>query len=502
MNDIILCAEGLKKNFGPVQALVDAQLRLRAGEIHALMGENGAGKSTLIKVLTGIHAPCAGRVTLHGKAIYVRSPREAESAGISTVYQEVNLIPELSVADNILLGRQPKRFGFLRKGLMRERANAALARLGIKLDVSLALSAYPIAIQQLVAIARAMDIQARVLILDEPTSSLDAKEVHFLFETLRRLRDQGLAILLVTHFLDQVYAISDRITVLRNGTFVGEFETAALPRLKLISAMIGREIDTLKQCEPAKVGEPSKNEAVVLSAQKLGRKDWIPSIDVEMCRGEVLGLSGLLGSGRTEIAKMFYGAAPADTGQLFVDGECAKIDRPREAIQRGLAFCSEDRRTEGILPHLSVRENIILALQASRGPARLIPLAEQRSLVRHYIQVLNIKTPSPETPIANLSGGNQQKVLLARCLALQPRIILLDEPTRGIDVGAKAEIEKWVHSLREKGLSVLYISSDLEELARMCQRVVVLKDRRKVGELEGSDVQPDQIMRMIANASN
>jgi len=500
MSNVLLRAEGIHKNFGPIAALINAKLCLRAGEIHAVMGENGAGKSTLIKILSGIHPFDSGTLELDGKNTLPKSSREAEHAGISTVYQEVNLIPDLSVADNILLGRQPTRFGILLKRQMRERAINALNRLGLEIDVSRPLKEFSLAIQQLVAIARAMDIQARILILDEPTSSLDATEVRFLFDLLRRLRSEGIAILLVSHFLDQVYAISDRITVLRNGHFVGEYETAALLRLDLISAMIGRSASELNTRLPTAAAGGLNVKNIILSAKGLGRRNWISPINMELRSGEILGLSGLLGSGRTEIAKMLFGVMPADSGELKIRDRIVRTRSSREALKQGLAYCSEDRRAEGIFPNLSVRENLIITMQASFGPARLIPRAEQNALAQHYIRALNIKTPSAETPISNLSGGNQQKVLLARCLLLQPQLILLDEPTRGIDVGAKAEIEKLIHSLRDQGLSVLFISSDLEEIARNCDRVMVMHDRKTAGELSGDGIKPDNIMRMIANA--
>jgi len=498
MSEPLLRLEGIVKTFGSVKALDRAQLSLRAGEIHALMGENGAGKSTLIKVLTGVHAPDAGTLVLDGTPIAPRSPREAEQAGISTVYQEVNLIPTLSIADNISLGRQPTRFGWIRTGALRQRAQAAVARLGLAVDVTRAAGSCSLAIQQMIAIARALDIRARVLVLDEPTSSLDEREVAALFELLRRLRAEGLAIVLVTHFLEQVYAVSDRITVLRNGAFVGEYATPELPRRKLIEAMLGRDFTDEGGGERAPAAAAARP---VLAARGLGRRGLLSPIDLELPEGEIVGLAGLLGAGRTELARLLFGLEVADSGAIAVDGHAAAIRSPREAMARGLAFCSEDRRAEGILPHLSVRENLILALQAGRGPLRLLPRREQDALVEHYIRALGIRTPSPEAPIHTLSGGNQQKVLLARALATQPRVLLLDEPTRGIDVGAKLEIEKLVRSLRERGLAVLFISSDLDEIARTCGRVAVLRDRKKVGELAGGDVRPDMILSAIAHES-
>jgi monosaccharide-transporting ATPase len=481
-----------------VRALDDAQLNLRRGEIHALMGENGAGKSTLIKIVTGVYARDAGSVQFADHEITPRSPREAEAAGISTVYQEVNLIPTLSVAENILLGRQPGRWGFIRWRAVRQRAIDALGRLGLDLDVGRELRSYPIAYQQMVAIARALDVDAKLLVLDEPTSSLDDVECEALFKVMRRLRDEGMALLFVTHFLDQVYAITDRITVLRNGRFVGEYITRELPRIELISHMLGRPAETTdgagsnsssaarqagmeKEIQPLASNVPSPFR---LEARGLGRRGVLSPLDLLITSGEVVGLAGLLGSGRTETARLLFGIERHTAGDIFIGGARASLRSPAAAIGQGLAFCSEDRKTEGILPNLSVRENLILALQGKRGALRLIRRREQNQLADHYIRALGIRTPSPETPIRNLSGGNQQKVLLARWLALQPKLIILDEPTRGIDVGAKAEIEKLVTSLREKGLAVLYISSELEELVRVCQRVAVLRDRRKVGELQ------------------
>ncbi len=499
MSEPLLNVRNVTKAFGGVKALDGVGLTLRPGEIHALMGENGAGKSTLIKVLTGVYTPDDGAMQFDGRVIAPRSTREAEAAGISTVYQEVNLVPTLSIADNILLGRQPTRFGFLRKKAIKQRAEVALARLGLKLDVSLPLNACSMAEQQLVAIARALDIQAKLLILDEPTSSLDEREVEFLFGVLRRLRDQGMALLFVTHFLDQVYAITDRITVLRNGAFVGDFAAADLPRLKLIGAMLGRNFEELESADSDPSPAITEKRATFLEAQELGKRGVMDNVSLSIAPGEVVGLSGLLGSGRTETAKMLFGVLPPDRGSLSIAGQRTSIRSPRQAIRLGLAFCSEDRKSEGIIPHLSVRENMILAMQASRGPLRLLARSEQDTIAAHYIRALNIKTASAETPIMNLSGGNQQKVMLARWLAMQPKLIILDEPTRGIDVGAKAEIEKLVHSLRAQGMAVIFISSDIEEVVRTCERVVVLRDRRKIAELSGAEVQPNRIMNVIAH---
>lgn len=498
MSEPLLSARQITKIFPGVKALDGVQLDLHRGEIHALMGENGAGKSTLIKIITGVYQRDGGSIHFNGKEIHPTSPKDAESVGISTVYQEVNLIPTLSIAENVMLGRLPRKFGVIQWGAARAQARKALERLGLDLDVSRELSSCSIAIQQMIAIGRALDVKAELLVLDEPTSSLDEQEVAALFTVLRRLREDGLAIMFVSHFLDQIYAITDRLTVLRNGQYVGEYKTAELPRIELLGKMLGRKLEEDHTSHHAGAASTSANEGTPLvDARGIARRGSVGPVDVRIRAGEVVGLAGLLGSGRTETARMIFGIDPYEDGSISVNGESAPLRTPAEAIRRGFAFCSEDRKIEGILPHLSVRENLIFAMQASRGPLKLISQAEQQQLADHYIRALNIKTASAETPIRNLSGGNQQKVLLARWLAMQPKLIILDEPTRGIDVGAKAEIEKLIGSLREKGMAVLFISSELEEVVRVSGRVVVLRDRKKIGELEG-EFDENRVLHLIA----
>ena len=495
----LLEMRGISKSFPGVQALSRVDFTVRRGQVHALMGENGAGKSTLIKVLTGVYRRDAGEVLFDGDAADPRSPMDAEALGISTVYQEVNLIPHLSVAENICLGRQPTRAGAIRWRAIRTRAAAALARLSLHIDVSQEVASYSIAIQQMVAIARALDVDARLLILDEPTSSLDEKEVAELFAVLRRLRDEALGIIFITHFLDQTYAVADRITVLRNGEFVGEYETAKLPRIELIARMIGKDPETVRAAEhrpPPPAGDEGAEAFIEVRA--LGRRGAVAPLDMTIRRGEVVGLAGLLGSGRTETARLLFGIDRPDTGQVRIEGKSVAIHSPRRAIGQGFAFTPEDRREAGIIPNLSVRENIILALQASRGAWRTLSRRRQVELAERFIKALDIKTPGIEQAVGNLSGGNQQKVLLARWLATEPRLLILDEPTRGIDVGAKAEIEKLIASLRSEGMAILFISSELEEVVRDSQRVVVLRDRAKIGELAGEQVSEQAIMHMIA----
>ena len=492
---------GISVQFPGVLALQDVDFRLFAGEVHALMGENGAGKSTLIKALTGVHTPSAGSTTVGGHVVAFAGPAAAQEAGVSTVYQEVNLCPNLSVAENILLGREPRRHGMIHTAAMRARAAELLARVGLDIDPGSVLASHPIAVQQLVAITRAVAVDARVLILDEPTSSLDQDEVAELFRTMRVLRDEGVAILFVSHFLEQVYEISDRMTVLRNGRLVGEYATADLTRLQLVSAMLGRELGLLEEVERlAEEVAPDARRTPVLEARQVGRRGAIAPFDLRIEPGEVVGLAGLLGSGRTELARLLFGADRSDSGTLLVDGKEVHLGSPRAAIAAGIAFCSEDRKGEGVVADLSIRDNLVLALQASRGWAKPLPRRVKDEMVHKWITALDIRPANPDAHVGSLSGGNQQKVLLARWLVTEPRLLILDEPTRGIDVGAKAQIQKLVAELALDGMAVLYISAELEEVVRLASRVVVLKDRAKVAELDGQATSVDEVMRLIAHS--
>jgi simple sugar transport system ATP-binding protein len=479
---VVLSLAGVAKRFGSVQALQGVDLTLRSGEVHALMGQNGAGKSTLIKVLTGVHTADGGNMRLGGQAIHPASPRDAQALGIATVYQEVNLCPNLSVAENIFAGRYPRKGWRIDWARMERDAQALLARLHLQIDVTRLLASYPVAVQQMVAIARSIDMQSRVLILDEPTSSLDADEVQHLFTVLRQLRAQGLAILFVTHFLDEVYAIADRITVLRNGERVGEYTPAELPAPALVAAMIGRELSregVQRNAEAAAERKP------VLQASGLARRGTLQPVDLDIGAGEVVGLAGLLGSGRSELARLIFGLDKADAGELRVGGQVVTLDHPAQAVALGLAMCPEDRKAEGIVGELSVRENIVLALQARMGVWKHLSPRRQYDIAQTFIEALRIKTADADTPIAQLSGGNQQKALLARWLATEPRLLILDEPTRGIDVGAKQEIMAEILRLAREGLAVLFISSELDEVARVSDRIAVMRERRKAGELPG-----------------
>ncbi|NGN96010.1 sugar ABC transporter ATP-binding protein [Nocardioides sp. KC13] len=488
--------------FGAVRALDEVSLRLLPGEVHALMGENGAGKSTLIKALTGVYTIDSGRVVIDGVETQFATPAAAQHAGISTVYQEVNLVPNLTVAENMLLGREPRRLGRIDRREMNRRAAASLQALGIDVDPASELGSHPIAVQQLVAIARAVDTDARVLILDEPTSSLDADEVARLFEVMRRLRDHGTAIVFVSHFLDQVFEISDRMTILRNGRVVGERLVEETTQLELVQLMIGRDLQVLERLDHAAheaTEETSAEQRLpVLSAVGLGRKGSLEATDLNLYAGEVVGIAGLLGSGRTELARLLFGADAPDTGDLTVKGSSRRrLRSPRHAIDRKLAFCSEDRKAEGVFGELSVADNMLLGLQASRGWLRPIPAITRSTLVSEFMTALDIRPADPSLPMRSLSGGNQQKVLLARWLITEPDVLLLDEPTRGIDIGAKTQIQQLVADLAEKGMSVVFISAELEEVLRLSHRLVVLKDRRKIAERPNRGIDVNDVLEII-----
>ena len=496
----ILVMQGICKSFPGVSALKNAQLRLFPGEVHALMGQNGAGKSTLIKVLTGVETPEAGEIRLNGQLIAPACVGEAQKIGITAVYQEINLCPNLSVAENIFIGRFPMRaIGIDWKTIERE-ATAELAALNINIDVTLPLASYPVAIQQMVAIARALTTAAQVLILDEPTSSLDEGEVERLFQALRQLKQKGMAIVFITHFLDQTYAIADRITVLRNGEFIGEYPANTLSRLDLINTMVGREINEASYAADSSTHTASVADKPYVSARGLGSTGGMRPFDLDLYQGQVTGLGGLLGSGRTETARLLFGIDRADSGTIRVDGQAVKLNSPRQAVRYGIAFCPEDRKNEGIVADLSIRENIILALQARRGIFHYLPKRAQSAIAEQYIEQLGIRTSDAEKPIGQLSGGNQQKALLARWLATDPKMLILDEPTRGIDIAAKLEIMELVKAQCKKGLAILFISSEMSEVLRVSDRIAVLRDRQKIGEIAGQDADEQNVFRMIAGA--
>lgn len=493
----------IKKGFPGVQALSDVDFRLFPGEVHALMGQNGAGKSTLVKVLTGVYRQDSGEVLLSGKIIKPDSPLAAQKLGIDAVYQEINLCLNLSVAENIFIGREPMKFGRIDWKVMHRRSEELLGRLNVSIDVSQTLKSYSIAIQQMVAIARVLDSKAKVLILDEPTSSLDESEVDQLFKVIRKLRDEGLAILFITHFLDQTYQISDRITILKNGLFVGEYKTDQLPKLEMITKMLGKELtdfsySSKNAADKQTTAEGPAEKEAVLRAHRLGLHGSIAPFDLSLGEGDVLGLAGLLGSGRTEMARLLFGIDVADQGEIQVKGKKVSITSPRNAMLLGIGFCSEDRKNEGIFAALSIRENIILALQSRMGLFKFLSAKRQLEIADKMIESLGIVTPSSNKEASQLSGGNQQKVMLARWLATDPTILILDEPTRGIDVGAKLEIMEQILNLSKEGLGLIFISSEFDEVLRCSNMIAVLKDKEKIAELQGAEMTESHIMHTIA----
>lgn len=492
---MLLTIRSLTKTFPGTKALDGVDFDLAAGEVHALLGENGAGKSTLIKCLTGAYRRDGGTVTLDGARIAPQSTVEAQDLGIGTVYQEVNLLANLTVAQNLMFGREPRRWGLIDSRALRQAARETLQPYGLDLDVDRDLGSYSVAIQQIIAIARAVSLSGKVLILDEPTASLDAREVEMVFDVVRGLRARGLGIVFVSHFLDQVFSLCDRVTVLRNGRKVVTESVADLDRVRLIEHMLGRalEHEVAQDASAATAARPP-----LLEFRGFGRRGVIEPYDLTIGQGEVVGLAGLLGSGRTESAELMFGVRPAQTGEARDANGRLDLSNPRAAIAQGFGFVPEERKTDGIIADLSIRENIILGLQARRGWARPIPRGEAIRIADDYIKRLDIRTSGRDKPIGELSGGNQQKAVLARWLAMNPRFLILDEPTRGIDVGAHAEILRLIRDLTQAGMSILVISSEIDELVAVAGRVIVLRDRRHVAELAGAAVSGAGIMRAIA----
>ena len=494
---IVLSARGIFKEFPGVKALQNVDFTLHEGEIHALMGENGAGKSTLVKVLTGVYEKDAGEIRIAGfdKPVSIRSPQDAQNMGIATVYQEITLCPNLTVAENMYIGRG--NYKFVNHRVQEKKAAEILEKLKIPAKAGQQLGTCSLAVQQMVAIARAVDMDCKVLILDEPTSSLDDREVELLFSLMRDLKSRGVGIIFITHFLEQVYEVCDKITVLRNGELVGEYTIADLPRVKLISAMLGKDMEDMTNLKNQKRPYSGAGE-VVYEAEGLSSSEGVKPFDFLINKGEVNGFTGLLGSGRSESVRAIFAADRVTGGKVKVNGRDVKITQPKDAMKAGIGYLPEDRKGDGIIQDLSVRENIILALQVLDGFTKPIPRAEQEKLADEFIEMLEIKTASKETPIKSLSGGNQQKVILARWLLTHPQYLILDEPTRGIDVGTKIEIQKQVLKLAEEGVSVTFISSEIEEMLSVCQRLIVMRDRKIVGELKDDLLRQDVIMQTIA----
>lgn len=494
----VLEMRNISKSFPGVRAVQNVDFTLCEGEIHALMGENGAGKSTLIKVLTGVYSKDSGEVYVkgHDNAVSIRSPQDAQNIGISTVYQEITLCPNLTVAENMYIGRTKNIFQNWKK--MNADADKILNSLGIPASATQQLGNYSIAIQQMVAIARAVDMDCKVLILDEPTSSLDENEVEKLFGLMRDLKKRGVGIIFVTHFLDQVYEVCDKITVLRDGQLVGEYEIETLPRIKLVSKMLGKDMDDTADIQSEVEIYDDKGAEPVFEAEGLVSVAGIKPFDFYIRKGEVNGFTGLLGSGRSECVRAVFGADRVIGGKVKMHGKAVKINKPIQAMKNGIAYLPEDRKGDGIVGDLSVRENLVLALQVMKGFFKPFSKAQAYKFADEYIKLLDIKTASADTPIKSLSGGNQQKVIVARWLLTNPEYLILDEPTRGIDVGTKVDIQKLVLKLASEGKSVTFISSETDEMLRTCSRLIVMRDRKVVGELTGEDLNQNKVMSTIA----
>ena len=495
----LLSMHGIDKRFAGIPALRSAELVVEKGEVHALIGQNGAGKSTMIKILTGYYRKDAGEILFDGKPVEFSSPQEAQRSGISTIYQEINLVPYRSVTENICLGREKRRFGLLDWSAMHEEARSLLARFKIDIDVRRPLMAYPTAVQQMVAIARAIGFEAKLVIMDEPTSSLDEREVAVLFGVIRQLKETGVSVIFVSHKLDELYAVCDRVTIMRDGRTVQVAPMTELSRLDLVTSMLGRELSQVLHEGGAMVGAAGEAREPVLKVRNLSVGRKVSDVSFDVRPGEIVGLAGLLGAGRTESVRAVFGADKPDGGTIAFAGQENEIATPSDAIRAGMGFCSEDRKLEGIIPDMSVRENLTLALMPQLARRGIVDEARSREIVDRFIKRLGIRCTGPEQRIRELSGGNQQKVLLARWLCMNPKLLILDEPTRGIDVGAKAEILSLIRELAGQGLGVLMISSELEEVVEAASRIFVLRDGRTAAELQGSAVNEQSVMAAMAH---
>ncbi|MEJ7705790.1 MAG: sugar ABC transporter ATP-binding protein [Nocardioidaceae bacterium] len=498
----ILQTHGVTKSFGGVQALRGVDFALEPGQIHALVGENGAGKSTLIKVLTGVYSADGGSLVYAGEPVAFSTPSQAQHHGISTIYQEVNLVPLLSVARNIFLGREPRgRFGLVDVNAIDRKAAELCKRLGIDIDVTEDLGRLGLGTQQMVALARAVSVDSRVVIMDEPTSSLETREVDTLFDVARGLRDSGVGLVFVTHRLDELWELCDVVTVLRDGRRVHSGTMADLSRLQLVSHMLGRSVDEVRRGGVTEFGDSHlQGSEPSLSVRGISVRNTLIDIDVDVRPGEVVGLGGLLGAGRSETVKAIYGALPTQHGEVKVNGKAIRSNSVRSALKSGIALLSEDRKAEGIVPDLSVRDNIALAVLPRMSRFSVVSESKVDDVVATFMKRLQIKASSPQQKVRSLSGGNQQKVLLARWLCTEPTVFLLDEPTRGIDVGAKNDVQSLIDELADKGLSVVLISSEMDELVEGADRVLVLRDGAVLTTLTGNDLTNSMLLSALAGA--
>lgn len=500
-NNILLDMQDILKVFPGIIAVDHANMQVRRGEVHALVGENGAGKSTMIKILTGAYIRDGGKVVFDGEEVAYRTPQQAQESGISTIYQEINLVPLRSVAENIMMGREPTRFGLVNWKSLNAEANRLLGQLGIDVDVTRPLVEYNVAIQQMVAIARAVSFKSKLVVMDEPTSSLDELEVNTLFESIHRLKAEGVSVIFITHRLDELYVICDRITIMRDGKTIETDDISSITKLELVSKMLGKPLGEVRRGGATSFGDRQvdPDAQIILELDQIKDPPLLQEISLDVRRGEIVGLAGLLGSGRTEAAKSIFGAEPARDGQMRWQGEEVRISSTRDAIDKGMGYCTEDRKAEGIVPYLSVRDNLTLAALPTLTRNGIINRDKQKQIVDQFIKMLGIKLSSADQSVRELSGGNQQKVLLARWLCLNPQLLILDEPTRGIDVGAKGEIQKIISRLADDGVGVLMITSEMDELTEGSDRVFVMRDRRTVAEFSGEEISQDAIMAAMAH---
>lgn len=499
MNDNnILRLTDITKRFAGVCALDKVSFSIKRGEIHALMGENGAGKSTLIKIISGLYRADEGKLEFDGQQHVFDNVLEAQRAGISTVFQELNMIPYLTVSENIFLGRYPTRGGNIDWNRMHQEAQKLIDDLCVNIDVHKPLNTYNTAKQQIISIIRAVNFNSKLIILDEPTSSLDSNEVEMLFSIMNKLREKGTSIIFISHRIDEVYRMCDSITVLKDGMYIGTYDIDKLSELELLTKMIGRKDVALMRQRPYR---DYRGEPVVLEAKNLCRAPVVNDVSFKIHKGEILGFAGLLGAGRTETARLLFGCDPMDSGEIYIEGERVQIRNPQDATENGLAFCTENRREEGIFPDISVSNNMAMCTLDNLTSMGLISKKKREAASASYIDKLRIKTSSGMQLVKNLSGGNQQKVILARWMATNPKLIILDEPTRGIDVGAKEEIERLIRDMADNGLSVLYISSEMTELANNCDRVLVLRDGCLAGELVAQEITKENIVKTIADGA-
>ncbi|MCC6614807.1 MAG: sugar ABC transporter ATP-binding protein [Anaerolineae bacterium] len=494
--------KNISKHFPGVQALDDISLEIASGEIHGLLGENGAGKSTLIKILAGAHRPDGGTIELDGQPVHIENPHKAQELGIVTIYQEFNLVPQLTIAENVFIGREPRRGIFMSWGQMAAQTRALTDRLGIPLDPMTLVRDLSVAEQQMVEIARALSMKSRLIIMDEPTSALSEKEVVQLFKIMRDLREQGLSMIFITHRLEEVMETCDRITVLRDGQNAGKANVSDVTVQDIIRMMVGRPVDDLYRGEHSR---PTGGETVLEVRnlrRKINRYDphaiVLHDVSLKVRRGEILGIAGLVGAGRTEIARVIFGADPIESGEIVIEGQEAQIRSPQDAIRYGIGLVPEDRKQQALFLALAVRENMsIAALPDLLMPGGFIRAREESQLIDEYQRMLNIRMASPEQHVSNLSGGNQQKVVIARWMALQPKLLIVDEPTRGIDVGAKAEVHALLHDMAAKGIAIIMISSELPEILGMSDRIVTVREGRVTGVVNREDADEETLMKLM-----